>query len=161
MFILSNERQDLLRGKDLVYPNKRDYTKYWVYSNGKVIADISRSSFNAEEFLGALPGKFHSRGLESAATNYAFDEVIRILKSTDGIVLQAEVDEDTFWADRNDYQAIMAERNSALIADVFEYYDVTDNPKAQKAWDKAWEHGHSAGHGEVISYFHDFVDLIL
>lgn len=43
---------------------------------------------------------------------------------------------------------------------VFEEYGVTNNPKRELCWQKAWEHGHSAGLSEVNTYFQDFVELI-
>ena len=44
--------------------------------------------------------------------------------------------------------------------DLLAEYGVTDNPKAEKCFRLAWEHGHSAGHEEVALYFGEFVELI-
>lgn len=44
--------------------------------------------------------------------------------------------------------------------DLFEEFDVTNNPKRDLCYAKAWEHGHSAGLAEVANYFSDFVELI-
>lgn len=37
---------------------------------------------------------------------------------------------------------------------------MTDNPKKDKLFEKAWEYGHSSGHSEVLNYYDDLVDLI-
>lgn len=43
---------------------------------------------------------------------------------------------------------------------LFIEYKVTDNPKAEKCWELAWEHGHSSGYSEVENFFDDLVELI-
>jgi hypothetical protein len=45
-------------------------------------------------------------------------------------------------------------------ADLFEEFGVTGNPKADKAYHIAWEHGHSSGLSEIYSFFSDLVELI-
>lgn len=47
-----------------------------------------------------------------------------------------------------------------FIADLFAEYGVTDNPKADKCFYLAWQHGHSSGLEEVANYFNEFVELI-
>jgi hypothetical protein len=44
--------------------------------------------------------------------------------------------------------------------ELFKFYDVTDNPKANKAFNLAWDFGHSCGYSEVNNYFIDLVELI-
>ena len=46
-------------------------------------------------------------------------------------------------------------------ADLFDDLGITDNPKANLLYAKAWEFGHSSGYSEVYSYACDLVDLIL
>lgn len=43
---------------------------------------------------------------------------------------------------------------------LFEEYNVSDNPKREKAFSIAWEKGHSNGLNEVESEFSDLVELI-
>ncbi len=43
---------------------------------------------------------------------------------------------------------------------LFEEHGVSTNPKRDKAYAIAWEHGHSAGFSDVASYFSDLVELI-
>lgn len=45
--------------------------------------------------------------------------------------------------------------------DLFEEFDVQNNPKAELLFSKAWELGHSAGLYEVLGHFENLVDLIL
>ncbi len=39
-------------------------------------------------------------------------------------------------------------------------YGLENHPKEPKLWALAWEHGHSAGYGEVRGYYHDFSELL-
>jgi hypothetical protein len=44
--------------------------------------------------------------------------------------------------------------------DLFEEFGVTDNPKKELLFDKAWDDGHYAGYSEVYNCFEGLVDLI-
>lgn len=44
--------------------------------------------------------------------------------------------------------------------DVFEYFDVVDNPKAELCFDIAWSEGHSNGLENVVDWFDELVELI-
>lgn len=43
---------------------------------------------------------------------------------------------------------------------LFKEHGVESNPKAEKVWSLAWEHGHSSGYSEIEIYFEEFVELI-
>jgi hypothetical protein len=43
---------------------------------------------------------------------------------------------------------------------LFEKYQVQDNPKAQKAFDIAWDYGHSGGYTDVEIMFEELLPLI-
>jgi len=47
-----------------------------------------------------------------------------------------------------------------LKEDLFVEAKITNNPKAQKLWDIAWQHGHASGFTEVYNYFYEYLDLI-
>lgn len=51
---------------------------------------------------------------------------------------------------------IVAEFKTAL----FKLYGVSDNPKAQKVWEYAWQEGHSEGFSLIAIIFDDLVELI-
>ena len=61
---------------------------------------------------------------------------------------------------RNADRKINDERDKQFVADLFEYHEVTGNPKAQQAYSIAYSHGHSSGFSEVANCFSDIVDLI-
>lgn len=44
--------------------------------------------------------------------------------------------------------------------DLYDEYEVTDNPKADQALSIAWQFGHAYGYHEVEHYFSDLVELI-
>lgn len=47
-----------------------------------------------------------------------------------------------------------------LRADLETEHGVVGNPKAEKLWSLAWEHGHGCGCGDVIFYYEEFVALV-
>ena len=50
--------------------------------------------------------------------------------------------------------------NDLLRADLEQEHGVAGHAKADRLWALAWEHGHSSGYGEVITYYEDFVTLL-
>jgi hypothetical protein len=58
------------------------------------------------------------------------------------------------------YQEAKAERIRQFKVDLFVAYGVTGHPKAEKAFELAWEFGHSGGLHEVELYFSTLVTLI-
>ena len=44
--------------------------------------------------------------------------------------------------------------------DLFASFDVANHPKAEKAFDIAWDDGHAAGLHEVLYHFERLVDLL-
>ncbi len=58
------------------------------------------------------------------------------------------------------YNEAVAKLNHDFKFVLFEYYGVMDNPKAERCFQLAWEHGHSDGYNEVEIHFSVFVDLI-
>ena len=75
-------------------------------------------------------------------------------------VVERTIDKEALQAARQAYGAETARLIQLFQDDLFEEYGVTDNPKRFKAYDLAWEHGHSSGLSEVVSFFEDLVDLI-
>lgn len=61
---------------------------------------------------------------------------------------------------RSKYYSEKAKLERQFKKDLLEELGVTDNPKANLLFEKAWELGHSHGLTEVVSYAHDLVDLI-
>ena len=58
------------------------------------------------------------------------------------------------------HQEAEAERIRQFKVDLFVAYGVTGHPKAEKAFNLAWEFGHSGGLHEVELYFSTLVALI-
>ena len=52
------------------------------------------------------------------------------------------------------------ETDSEFRAALLDELGITDNPKAELLYSKAWQLGHSCGYSEVASYAADLVDLI-
>lgn len=63
-------------------------------------------------------------------------------------------------ADRDAYSAREREIKDELRRDLEVEHGMTDHPKADLLWSKAWEYGHDASLGEVIGHYEDFVELV-
>lgn len=61
---------------------------------------------------------------------------------------------------RREYRQKEREIQEEFKQDLFKAYKVENNPKKDRCYALAWEHGHSSGLFEVLSYFDDLVDLI-
>ncbi len=58
------------------------------------------------------------------------------------------------------YQTVDAEIHDNFRKDLFEDLGISNNPKKDLLYSKAWENGHSAGFSEVYNVACDLVDLI-
>lgn len=58
------------------------------------------------------------------------------------------------------YSADQRRLEELFKQDLFDEHSVTGNPKAQRCYEIAWEHGHSSGFSEVAGYFSEIVELI-
>lgn len=61
---------------------------------------------------------------------------------------------------RDAYYRQMGELTEQFRRDVEAENDMIGHPKASLLWSKAWEMGHSAGLGEVLTYYEDLVELV-
>jgi hypothetical protein len=55
---------------------------------------------------------------------------------------------------------IASEKTKQFHDDLLKEFKVENNPKAEKCYSLAWEHGHAYGYHEVYYYFSEFVTLI-
>lgn len=61
---------------------------------------------------------------------------------------------------REKYLADYHRRDTEFKADAFEELGITDNPKAELLYQKAYEIGHGSGYHEIYVQMDDLVDLI-
>jgi hypothetical protein len=115
-----------------LYPNKKDYITFYAYDKGECL-DIRPNFYTSK------------KQVEGDYPNAVIQEVL---------------DEDVYKAHRKEYDVESAKLHQEFQNDLFEDYDVSDNPKRFKCFELAWEHGHSSGLEEVYNYFGDFVELI-
>jgi len=69
------------------------------------------------------------------------------------------LDEVSYNAHLNHYYEEQDKLKNQFRKDLIAEYRMTNHPKANKIFDKAWELGHSKGYEEVEYYFCDFVEL--
>lgn len=75
-------------------------------------------------------------------------------------VIQKVVDTEALLEARKSAAKKAADIHEEFKNDLFEEFGVANNPKREKAYSFAWEHGHSNGYEEVYHYFSEIVDLI-
>lgn len=64
-------------------------------------------------------------------------------------------------AQRKGYDVDSKRRHAEFKVDAFAELNITNHPKANLLFEKAWEEGHSNGYSEVWYHMQDLVDLIL
>jgi len=157
---LNQEKTDHLRGKDLIYPTREDYTRIFVYSHGKVLASITTGNIGEEakrldEYLATQD--IHT-GITGLSHNFS---KIKVELKKLGLTIETDVDQDALSYAKGEYNRTVGERIEVFRKELYEYYGVTENPKADAVYDKAYDRGHSAGLGEVSNIFGDLVELIV
>jgi hypothetical protein len=115
-----------------LYPNKQDYIKYYVYDKGEV--------------LWSAPGYEKSKA--------------QLEKEYPNAVIQVVMDNEGYKAHQKQYGEETHKLHEEFVNDLFENFNVTDNPKKDKAFELAWEKGHANGLEEVYNEFYDLVELI-
>ena len=115
-----------------LYPNKQDYIKYYVYDKGEVL----------------WYGAHYEKDKAELEEEYP-DAVIQVIMDNEG-----------YKAHQKQYGEETHKLHEEFVNDLFENFNVTNNPKRQKAFDLAWEKGHANGLEEVYNEFYDLVELI-
>lgn len=62
---------------------------------------------------------------------------------------------------RNAYNAETRRLEDEFKADALEETGLAGHPKADKAYDLAWSHGHGSGLHEVLGWLEEYADLLL
>lgn len=120
---------------DLNYPSKEDYTKYYVYHRGEVIATVASREM-LKQYEGMTIEKFFDRDAYHAASNaYAGESMKRANEFKKCLLDYA----------RNQLSD-MTEREEEVLLDLYSM---------------AYEDCHSEGYHAVASKFEDFVELFL
>jgi hypothetical protein len=114
------------------YPNKKDYITSYVYDKGVVLWSGPTWEKDKAELKEEYPNA----------------------------LIQEILDEDAYKAQRKKYTDESAKLHEEFVNDLFENFNVTDNPKRIKCFELAWEKGHSNGLEEVYNEFYDLVELI-
>ncbi len=159
MFI-DKKFEDTLRGKDLIYPTKEHYSIMHVYRYGNILATITTENVAKE----AMRLDNHLMVLHKIDTgvglSHDFSKIRGDFKKL-GIAYEIEVDVETFNHASDEYRDTINYRIGIFKKELYEYHGVTDNPKADAVYERAYDRGHSSGFNEVSSNFGDLVDLII
>ena len=115
-----------------IYTHKRDYITYYVYDKGE-----------------CLWSGFHW-----------IKDKAKLKEEYPNALIQEVLNEDAYKAHRKEYDDERNKLHQEFQNDLFEEFSVSDNPKRNRCFELAWEHGHPSGYEEVYNYFGDFVELI-
>ena len=114
------------------YPNKKNYITSYVYDKGVVLWSGPTWEKDKAELKEEYPNA----------------------------LIQEVLDEDAYKERRKEYYDETDKLHQEFQNDLFENFNVSDNPKRFKCFELAWEHGHSSGLEEVYGDFGDLVVLI-
>ena len=114
------------------YPNKKDYIISYVYDKGQCLWSGPTWEKDKAELKEEYPNA----------------------------LIQEVLGEEAYRAHLKEYNDESAKLQDEFVNDLFENFNVTDNPKRFKCFELAWEKGHSNGLEEVYNEFYDLVELI-
>jgi hypothetical protein len=114
------------------YPNKKDYITLYVYDKGICVT----KSFGFQKSKRQLMDEYPNA------------------------VIQEVLNEEGYKTHQKQYGEEVHKLRGEFINDLFEDFNVSDNPKRHRAFELAWDKGHASGPEEVYNEFCDLVDLI-
>jgi hypothetical protein len=85
---------------------------------------------------------------------------VGIVAPTDYSVKETVLNEEAYKKHLKQYNEEQTKLYNEFKQDLFEELGITDNPKREKLFEKAWEKGHSDGYNSVLSEAESLVDLI-
>jgi len=113
-------------------PDRRDYTTFYAYDKGELLASGPTTNFVKSNFKEDHPD----------------------------VVIQEVMDEDAYKAHTRKYNTESAELHAEFQNDLYQDYDVADNPKRLRCFELAQQYGHGLSLQGVYHCFEDFVELI-
>lgn len=145
-----NFHWNYLKCKDLQVPSQENFKTFHVYREGQVLV---RGGSAAE--LRRLCEELNLKGDGEPGTSRDMGQ----LKAA-GCLIEVVNDDAAFVAARTAYYVESSRRESDFKRALFEREGLSDNPKVEACYSKAYERGHSVGLAEVASIFIDLAELI-
>lgn len=125
---------DYYNNVPLVYPNRDDYKKVFVYSKGKTIVNgVPRSKIDD-----ATMKDYRAKG-------YSIEE---------------DFDKTGFYDESSKWTKARNDLEAEFKVDLLDEHGLTGHPKADRAFTMAWDRGHASGYQEVANEFDDLADLL-
>jgi hypothetical protein len=121
---------DYYRTVDIPCPAKSAYITIYVYSKGEIL--------------------WQGRGANLAEVREQYPDAL----------IESHFDEEAYNEEVKVYNSAISEKENEFIEDLFEEFDVTDNPKRELCYSIAYADGHAHGFSEIYGRFSDIVDLI-
>lgn len=128
---------------DMKYPDKADFTVTKLY----VKTEICSGYNNIREYF-------------DMPSSYTSFDVKNNIPDKDKFIIETVFDKEGYTEYTNKYMSCLNEKEAQFKADLLEEAGITDHPKADMLFNKAWEQGHSSGYSEVYNCFYDLLDLI-
>lgn len=136
---------------DVPYPERDRFKAFFVYSRGKIVCD----GVTGETLLATAAEHFPDEAQKLTRLGAA----VRLFKSN-GYIVEEVLDDDGYRAEESRWSEAKRAKQAEFKADLFQDYGVQGNPKAELAYEQAWDAGHSEGFGAVHDRFGDLAPLI-
>jgi hypothetical protein len=133
----------------MVLKSKEDFTVYNVYKEGEVLVKNGNQDAVRQIAIWSTP-------LVGSSFYNVKDVLVR-----KNYLIESVVDEDAYKKHRSSYNVESGRLHDLFKADLEKEYGVTDNPKKDLLYSKAYDAGHSGGFSEIENSYSDLVDLIL
>jgi hypothetical protein len=147
---------DYYSKNDFAYPNKEDYRYYNVYKEDKCLRLKSTTIDDVYEIPEVSELIYRNIFPKNDFKNAVIDHCKK-----NGIFVVSYYDDTAYLKHKSDYNACELRLCLEFKRDALEDLGITDNPKADLLFDKAWEKGHSSGFREVYDHLNDLVELIV
>lgn len=134
------------------------------------IFDKGNTSFPDMVHCGYYTNKFIPDNLIERSSRYDIEKKLKADTEEHFIGTKKQIDEallkckdrakEIYERKTSDYLLIYPNRMDEFKKDLFEYFGVETNEKAEKAYELAYSKGHSDGYSEIYNEFCELVELI-
>lgn len=158
---LDQKTLNSLSGKDLIYPTREDHTTLYVYYRGESLGSITQLTM--DDTIEDIVDRVVKLGadVDIASILSVGYRHLRSKLQESGVTVELVIDTEAYKQAKIDHNTVIGQRIEKFRLDLYEHYGVSENPKADRVFEKAYDRGHHAGFGEVAAEFGELVDLIV
>jgi len=141
------------RSRTVIYPQKSDYVFYNVFNDDGI--ELKRVVWDRVVELEEIQTIIASLRQQNVNLPTIVEEAKKV-----GLFICNQYDAEAYKAHKQQYNDESVSKFQEFKTDLLDEHDVSDNPKADKAFEMAWDYGHASGYNEVASHFESLIELI-